>query len=300
VHRPLLPLALAALLVAGCAGPGDAPASVAAGPAAQATMSIVGLVQDEDLAAVAGAAVHVRSLDASATTDAAGNFRIDGLLPSAYLVDVAAAGFENATLTAEPTATNNASLNFILSRPATLRPASEVVHFNGLLQCAAEYVIISPSCDTLLTFAGGPAVFEDTSTFDLGVRPGWSGVAVDVDFDPGSSPGLDGLRLVVRGIDDAAELNEYQQYGRFNAPQPFTAVLEPGALYEEADIPVPANTTAFRFQVYPQSHGWHATCAVGDEACTLGVGAGVDVSFDLYVTVFYNQPVPAGYSLRAA
>lgn len=295
MHRSLLAFALTATLVAGCAGPDDAEA-VSADPAAQSTMTILGLVQDEGLAGIAGATVHVRNLDANATTDAAGNFRIEGLLPSAYLVDVAADGFENATLTAEPSATNNASLNFVLSRPASLRPASEVAHFKGILQCAAEYVIISPSCDTIVTFAGGPTVFEDTSTFDLGVRPGWSGVAVDVDFDPGASPGLDGLRLVVRGVDDTAQLNEYQQYGRFNAPEPFTAVLQPGQTYEEADVPVPANTTAFRFQVYPQSHGWHATCAA---ACALGVGAGVDVSFDLYVTVFYNQAVPQGYTLRA-
>jgi len=204
-----------------------------------------------------------------------------------------------ATLTAEPAvAAHNASLHFVLAKPVSLRPAPEVSAFKGILQCAAEYVIISPSCDTIVTFAGGPGVFTDTSSFDLGVRRNWSAVVVDVKFDPGASPGLDGLRLVVRGVDDPNKLDSYQQFGRFTDAKPFTAILQPGATYDEGVGRVPANTTAFRFEVYPQSFGWHTVCdpAVTHD-CFLGVGAGLDVKFDLYVSVFYNQPVPEGYSL---
>lgn len=296
--RPfLLVAALLAAGLAGCAGPAatvDAPAG--GGPAV--TMSIVGLVQDEALTAVPDATVQVRSFNLTTTTDAAGGFRFDGLAPSAYLVDVAAEGFEGATLTAEPTATGNSSLIFVLVRPASLRPAVEVLRFEGIYQCAFEAVIIPGSCDVLLEETGtGVSPFSDTSTFQLGLNPNWRSIAIDVDFDLSTNPGLEGLRLVVRGLDDADMLNEYQQYGRFGGAEPFTARLDVGGTYDDGAGPVPGNLTALELVVYPQGYGWHATCAA---ECALGVGAGVDVTFDLYVTVFYNQPAPDGYTLLTA
>ena len=292
-HRAALALA-AALLLAGCAEP---PGSKLPAPTpVPDDMSIVGVVQDESFVPVPGAAVALRLANRTTTTDGQGNFRFDGLPESAYLVDVTASGFEPATLTAEPAMATNASLGFILRRPLSLRPSVSIEHFRGILQCALEAGIISPSCDSALTVApGAPHLFNDTSAFEMGVNPNWGAVAVDVDFDPGANPGLDGLRLVARGLGDGDQLGDYEQFGRFNASSPFTVLLEPGATYADGTGPLPANTTLFRFEVYPQSYGWHATCAA---TCLLGAGAGVNVSFDLYVSVFYNQKAPDGYTLR--
>ena len=103
------------------------------------------------------------------------------------------------------------------------------------------------------------------------------------------------------GLSDADMLNEYEQYGRFQDTKPYTAVLEVGQTYPDGTGPVPANLTALDLVVYPQGHGWHQVCEPTDEVgCFLGAGAGIDVTFDLYVTVFYNQPVPEGYTLLAA
>src|SRR5687768_17022895 len=163
-------------------------------------MAIVGVVQDASFAPVAGAEVSIRLVGETAVTDASGGFRFDGLAPSAYLVDVNATGFQPATLTAEPATASNASLSFILVRPPSLRPALVVDHFRGILQCASEALIISPSCDSAASaLPSQPHVFNDTSDFGLAIEPNWSAVVVDVDFDPGSHPGLDGLRLAVRG-----------------------------------------------------------------------------------------------------
>lgn len=296
----LLALA-AALLVAGCAGPGadDEGTSDATAPT---TMSIIGLVQDEDLAAVPGATVEVRMQNLTTTTDAAGGFRFEGLLLSAYLVDVHAEGFENATLTAVPTTGANASLNFVLAKPASLQPSFAITHFEGIYQCAFEALIIPGSCDVLLEETQtGLSPFSDTSTFQLGLAPHWQAVAIDVDFDLSTSPGLEGLRLVVRGVDDSDQLNAYRQYGRFSGADPFTATLTVGETYTDGDAPVPGNLTALELVVYPQGHGYHQACEpTGQFGCFLGAGAAIDVTFDLYVTVFYNQPAPDGYSLLTA
>ena len=296
---PFAVLAVAASLLAGCAGPAspsddDVPTATA-GPL---SMSIVGLVQDEGFNGIGGAQVALRLFNQSTVTDAAGAFRFEGLPLSAYLVDVNATGFEPATLTAEPSPDGNSSLNFVLSQATSLRPRIEVTHLKGIFECAFEAVIIPGSCDTASTTFGGPGVFNDTSVFQVGLGRRWQSIVVDVDFEPGNSPGLEGLRLVVRGVDDADKLNEYQQYGRFSGSAPFTARIDVNGSYDEGTAPVPGNITLAELVMYPQGHGWHQVCEPTEQfGCFLGVGAGTDVQFDLYVTVFYNQVAPEGYTL---
>lgn len=288
-------LATVPLALSGCAGNAPVRAEELLGAPSQ-TMSIVGLVQDESFAPVAGAQATVRLTNRTAASDAGGLFRFDGLPLGPYVVDVTAPGFRAATLTAEPRA--NASLNFVLEADQGTAIVQEVFHFTGILRCALEAAIISPSCDTVVEFAGGPSVSEDIATFEQGVRPGWNTTVVDVVFDASAHPGLAGLRLTVRGHGDAAQLDAYEQYGRFYAPQSFAARLDPGATYEDGTAPIPANTTYFGFDVYPHSHGYHAACEPVTNQCPLGVGAGMDVPFDLYVTVFYGAPAPEGYSFQ--
>ena len=298
MRNPLPAVALAALLLAGCSDPAP-PADDPATSVAPSTMSIVGLVQDESLNPIPGANVTVRLMGRGTVTDAAGGFRFDGLAPSAYLVDVNATGFEPASLTAEPQAGQNASLGFVLMQVPSLRPRVTVEHFKGTYECAFEALIIPGSCDVLLEETG-QSPFEDLSTFQMGLDRRWQSVAVDVDFDLSANPGLEGLRLVVRGLRDADSSGTYEQYGRFWGEQPFTAILDVNGTYPDGGGPVPGNLTALELVVYPQGHGWHEVCDPTDASpfdCFLGAGAGTDVQFDLYVTVFYNQAAPEGYTL---
>ena len=290
-------VALAASFLAGCAGPASAADDVPAGTPAPTSMSIVGLVQDEAFNGIGGAQVTLRLVNHTTTTDASGAFRFDGLPLSAYLVDVNATGFEPATLTAEPRTDGNTSLNFVLLQAVSLRPRTEVSHFKGIYECAFEALIIPGSCDTLSTSFGGPAAFNDTSVFQVGLGRRWQTIVVDVDFDPENHPGLEGLRLVVRGLNDDDQLNEYQQYGRFSGGSPFTARLDVNGTYEDGTMAVPGNITLAELTVYPQGHGWHEVCEPTEQfGCFLGAGAATDLQFDLYVTVFYNQLAPEGYS----
>jgi hypothetical protein len=293
VHRALF--VLLAFVLAGCADPAPAGAEPTPNPA---RMGIVGLVQDTGFGPVPGATVTLRHVNSSTTTDAAGTFRFPALPISAYLVDVAADGFLPATLTAEPTS-GNASLNFVLQAVPRLEPIVETTHFQGHFDCAMEALIIPGSCDLLLETAGGPSVVDDTSIFQMGMAPGWKSIVVDVDFDP--SPGLDGLRLTLRGVDARDQLTGYEQYGRFSGTGPFTARLDADGTYPHGVGPIPGNLTALELAVYPQGHGYHAVCdPTGSQGCFLGVGAALNVRFDLYISIFYNQAAPDGYTLLGA
>lgn len=284
-----------ALALAGCTGT-HAPAPTASCDGATPTaacatgMTILGLVQDESFAPIAGANVALRLTNHTATTDAGGLFTFTGLVLSPYVVDVLAAGYANATLTAEPR--QNVSLTFILSSPTQAIPDPVVLHFAGKFDCALEALIISPSCDSA-TDEAGLSIFEDISTFDFGLNPGWATVVVDVDFE--EHQGIDGLRVTVQGKSDADKVAAYEQYGRFHGSDPFTFRIEPNQAYADGTSPVPANATSLQLEVYPQGHGWHA----GGVSPFLGVGAAPSVQFDVYVTIFYVQPAPADYTLLA-
>jgi hypothetical protein len=293
MQRDLTALALLAMVLSGCAAsPAHAP-SAAIPDASVPSMTIEGLVQNDAFLPIAGANVTLRLSNQTTSTDAGGLFEFKGLPLAPYLVDVSAPGFDNATLTAEPQAT--ASLSFVLQVAQSLRPRNETVVFHGFIQCALEVLIITPSCDSLLTDprVNGPHLFNDTSNFESDINGDWKTVIADVDFDPNATPGLDGLRMTLRALNDRDSFGDYGQYGHFHGSQPFTVRLEPGQSYPDGTSgPLPANSTLLRFEMYPQGLLWHPG-GVG----VLGVGTGLNVQFDLYVTVFYNQPAPDGWSI---
>lgn len=301
VHRGPLLLALlatATFVLSGCSGPR---AEANAGPqdaVPAETMTIVGLVQNATFAPVSGAHVAVRMTDHTATTDAGGLFSFTGLPLGIYLVDVSADGFANATLSAEPRL--NVSLSFVLVAPAAAVPEPVTTHFTGYFQCAFEALIIPGSCDFFLN-GTGQDVFEDQSTFTTGLGPAWSTAVIDVDFD--GQPGLDGLRVTLRAKNDADQLGTYEEYGKFHGPESFSFRVEPEQVLPEGDRPIPANMTSLQLDVYPQGHGWHALCSdpvpplLPAGSCPLGAGAAQNVQFDLYVTVFFVDPAPDGFTL---
>jgi hypothetical protein len=295
----LLALLGASAALAGCSGSaGHDGTALMLDPSA---MTIVGLVQNESFVPIAGARVTLRLANLTTTTDAGGLFEFDDLVLSPYLVDVVADGYANATLSAEPL--QNVSLSFVLVRPGLTIPDPVTVQFTGYFQCAFEALIIPGSCDFFLDDTGQDAL-EDQSVFETALGPRWATAVIDLDF--ATQPGLEGLHVTVRGRNDADKLATYEQYGQFHGTESFSFRVEPNQTYDGNTAgPMPANATALQIDVYPEGYGYHALCsdpvpdAVPAGNCPLGVGAAVNVSFDLYVTVFFVDPAPEGFSLLA-
>jgi hypothetical protein len=288
---------LAAALLAGCAGQG-APATPSTGPAVDA-MRIAGLVESDALVPLANATVAIASLNLSVVTDARGLFAFEPLPPRAYLVEASLAGYRSQPLVARP-GTNEGSLDFVLQRVQPVLPYRNAYSFDGHIECGAEALIISGPCDAAAQEAGVPPVLDNTSSFRLAMEAGWRSIIVDVVFDPEANPGMDGLRLAVRGPRDGDALDRYEQYGRFHGSAPYTVRLDAGEAYPDGTAPVDGNQTALVLDAYPQGHAWHAACdPTGlDGRCLAGLGAGANIDFSLYVTVFYVEPAPEGFTLR--
>jgi hypothetical protein len=257
-------------------------------------MTLGGVVQGDALVPISGATVKVRELNITETTNSAGTFRFDPLPVRDYVLDATAPGYLAATLVAHPDGTPD-KLQFILRQALPDKPYQRNQTFDGFFECAAEAVIVSGSCDALITAEGGPSVFKNESQFSFGVEPGWKTLVIGLSFDKSSMPAMDQMRLVVRPPGASASLGTYEQYGRWSDNKPFVARIEPGQSYVEATSPVPANATEFRIDVYAQGVGWHEVCYPG-QPCNAGLGVATNVSFRVLVSAFYVDSAPAGWT----
>lgn len=292
VRAPLVAGLLLATLLAGCGGPAT---GTATGTGADDRMRIAGLVEGDTLLPLGNATVAIAELNLTVRTDDLGTFHFPPLPPHVYSVAASHAGYGTVALVARPE-TNAGSLDFVLPRVAVHTPRQDAFHFRGALECGFEALIIAGSCDA------NQGVLGNQTEFDFGLTANWTTTVVDVVFDANANPGLDGLRLVVRGQGDADRLGTYRQFGRFHNATSYTVRLEPGHTYPDGTAPLDANLTRMVLDVYPQGRLYHEACVpptpVHAGECALGAGAGTNIAFDLYVTVFYVTPAPPGYTLR--
>lgn len=248
-----------------------------------------GVILDDDGMPISGATVRAVTLDLVQETAADGSFDFGWVPQGFYPIQAEAAGYQGANDTFGPT-TQSFRMQLVFVAPQ--EPYTTVVQFEGTLECALEAFIISPSCDSAVTFVGGPSVVQADNVFDYTTEIGWQTMVIDVVFDQADQPLLDGIRLSLRGGGDSNDLGSYEQYGRFYGSQSYTVHIAPGGEYEDGSGPIPADTTAYTIESFPHGHGYHPA-GVG----FLGVGVGVDVTYDLYVTTFYVEPAPEGYSI---
>lgn len=280
-------LLLVALALAGCGSP---KATQGTADPASDRMKVAGLVESDTLVPLASANVTILELNLTVRSDDLGNFAFAPLAPRVYTVEARVVGFRALQLVARPE-TNPGALDFVLQRASVLVPRQDGYHFRGSMDCGFEAFIDSGSCDSNTGLLGNNTEFE----FLAGI--GWKTAVIDVVFDTSQNPLVDGLRLTVRGQGQSGQLGTYQQYGRFHDSKSYTARLDPGVTYPDGTLPVDGNITRFRLDVYPQGQQYHKVC-VPNFPCLLGVGAGVNIQFDLYITVFYVDPAPAGFTLR--
>jgi hypothetical protein len=287
-------LVLIVLLLAGCATPGsdDAVLDAKNPPTGPTSFTLVGLVQTTSFEPIAGATVTLLGTGKNTTTAADGTFTFTRLNFVTTLVRIEADGYATQTLRVDPVA-EKMGLDVQMTRHAVL-PYQVSVKFRGHIECAAEALIISGPCDAVWTYGGQNPLLDSTNVFDLRVEDRWMTVVGDVVFDGSAQPGLNGLRVSVRGLNDQNATGVYEQYARFHGPSSFTFALQPGETYPSGKAPTPANGTTFRFEVLPHSHGYHATCLPTD-LCPLGVGAGANIEFELLLTAFYVEAAPEGW-----
>lgn len=125
-------------LLAGCSGGSDGTDGSANRPSDPSLGALAGVVVDDAVRPVAGANVTARLADrtANATTDAGGLFRIDGLTPGAYIVEVSKAYYGTLQQAIDVRAGVEPPLaKFQLNFMAGSVPYAELYQFEGFFEC---------------------------------------------------------------------------------------------------------------------------------------------------------------------
>jgi len=333
--RPLaLVPVLLVLALAGCTDqetPTD-DLTVQAPPADEgdATGSLLVVVVTPDLKPIEGAVVHVDNLELS--TDRTGSARAAGLAPGSRVIEVDKPGFRPARQGIDIVAGEETRSEVkLLPSPAggtgpqeeapptdgdgTPEPQvfQEVFHYQGYFDCSATYLIITGDCLLVADVAVDGAFGAVNGTPP--VRPGdatseefvlefpldfdWRTVVAEMHWNATTLAG-ERMTFALEPA-EAPEDGHAAKYGRAEGGSPLLVRLEPGVPHENAtasadgeepDMPNVQGGEVLRTRSYVQGE-FHRPG--GTEF--LGVGAAVNQKFDVYVTVFYGGPAPAGYTI---
>jgi hypothetical protein len=321
--RILLVFVLAVTALGGCIGSDADADSVAISPVA-AQYDVAGNVLSPNFRPLQGAVITIANpaemledgttsdelIEIVANTEVDGNFTLVSFAGS-YTVRAELQGYQPQSKQVTIPLPAGEGLVFQLEPANSVVPFLDSFDFDGSIQCAAEYLIMSPSCDTLLTYLSpSAAVFETRSEFDLTTPQGWQTVVLDVEFDGSNHPGIAGLRASGYASDGEAEVLTYERIRQQWAPGSFSIRIDAGVDYGD-NVPAPSSDggDGIQFKFFPQGNGDDLLC-VPDEApatdyrlapgtCFLGLGLAADLTFTATATVFVHEAAPDGWTTFA-
>ncbi len=293
VHTTLLTgLLLTVTALAGCSG-GDAGDPAATGPAPDdgTTGTIEGLVIDAELIHVAGAAVAILDGGHETSTGEDGRFVLSGVPAGSQTLHINKLGYEAATNRVAVVAGQTTEVEVTLTAIAVQDPYSDVVPFAGYFECSMA------AADVLWTGCGYIAhstIFPDDVTTGLYTKEsGGQHLLHELTWESTSLATGKNLDFSVISQDR----DGCQWYANHFGPSPLSILVTVGEKFTNPESPYPT--------------GGCGDDVVDDEDTALGVlvlssptyaadvalvGVTVQQSFEGYVSVFYHQGMPAGYS----
>ncbi|HET6403941.1 MAG TPA: carboxypeptidase regulatory-like domain-containing protein [Candidatus Thermoplasmatota archaeon] len=271
------PLLVALALVAGCTGaeeerPLASAVSQLAGPSeeelARTPGVLQGIVHTPALVPIFGARVTEERLGLAATSDAAGFFRLEGLVTGAHLLTVAAEGHLTRSITVNTRNGTTLEVNVSLQPAPPSEGYVETRELQGFLGCAALVAGRSHDC------ASADANHRDIFEFELADDAKLA--VLELSWDASATPAAPRMTLFAETVGYGAQDLDLGNatgsgYARIVVPQ---AVME---------------------KYYPEGGLMRATVSLaeGDAPAALAVQA----KFVVYVSVFYHQPGDEAFSI---
>jgi len=273
-----LALLLALGLLAGCvgkeadAGPVSGALSQLAGPSeeelARTPGSLQGIVHTPALTPIFGARVADPRLGLAATTDTAGFFRLDGLATGEHLLVVTAEGYLTRSVLVQARNGTTLELNVSLEPAPRLEPYVETRELHGFLACALLVADDARDC------ASADPNHRDVFELDLGA--GAKGVVLELAWDEASTPAARSMALLAETVG----------YGAQDVALGSAA----GRGYARVEVPV-----AVLEKYYPEGGVMRALVALAEGDAP--ASAALQARFVVYVSAFYHQAAPAGFSV---
>lgn len=278
--RVLTVAAVVALaLASGCVGQDDEPIAQAVssltGPSeeelARTPGVLQGIVHTPSMAPIFPAFVTEARLGVSAATDGSGFFRLAGLVTGEHLLTVTAEGFATRSVVVRTLNGTTLEVNVSLEPAPRIAPYVETRELQGFLACAARVAGEAHDC------ASADPNHRDIFEFEL--APQGKGVVLELVWDAASTPAAPRMTL----------LAETAGYGA----QDLDLGNATGSGYARVAVP-----QAVLDKYYPEGGLMRAIVALADGDAPAALALQSD--FVVYVSVFYHEPGPEGYSVLSA
>jgi hypothetical protein len=308
-------IVLSFLLVAGCVQPANHAATVVTDQQ-KAVGGVQGFVLDQESVPLANATVAVVAFGLQATTAADGRYSFLDLPVNNYSFVVSHDRYVDGTFAVDVRPDQVAKHNVTLGLLPDYRPFNVTTPLVGQIDCAAEAAIITGpcwtavegvSCDPRVNHCTADPVFGSKYQFPFGVNARWDTIIAELVWSAGTN-GLDGMRLYVENANTSAQGLHGKGVAKvYGGAKPLVARIDRGTpapgheFYDDAKkVPafVPDDGGPQQVRVFPEGKAYDQTSqqCLGSYGCLLGAGAGMNVRFTVYLTIFYNGAAPKGWT----
>lgn len=274
---------LIALALAGCAKP-PAGADVPLDPGRAV---LAGVVVDEAIRPLAGALVEVSDAGVNGTTDAAGAFQF-AVAPGEHVVDVSVKGFAPLRQTVSVPATGLRGLSLQVASSAGLAPYVSVLKYDGFVVCSlgASYVFSEECGEGVGTPAGRVGKQSNNAIrYDFGADgPSLKTLVVEQAWEPTSDAGKELLVLLrTNWTCEPACGGNAVGAGSVQGASPLLLRVD------EDGLAGPLRDPAVVFTTYTLARNGPTD-----------VNVVLNQGFTLFVSEFYGEAAPDGYSFIAS
>jgi hypothetical protein len=297
-----LAVAALALVLAGCsASPAHPPGASASGSLQPGTL--VGVVVDQAVRPLAGAAVQVVDAGRNATTDAQGGFRFEGLTAGNHLVRASSPLYDTQQQSVEvPAAGVAPTVRIQLTRQIFAQPYAQVQKFDGFVVCSVGFSLYaSEECGEGVGVPCQVPVFgcqrvggqgNNHAQWDFWLDgPFVRTLVVEMAWDS-TSPTLKEFQLNVANDWTCDPFCNGAQLNVTGGPSPLRGAVDFDGVqlvdHNGTKVPLTADTRFSTF-VWPN---WGS----GDPQ---QLNVAINQPFTQYATAFYYLPAPQGWSFLA-
>lgn len=269
--------------------------------------AIAGVVVDEEFQPIHGAQVFVVEAAVETRTAVDGTFILSDIEAGPVTVRAFDDRHTPAETRIDVPADGTAEVELRMSVLPDFAPYNLTEIFDGKFDCAHEVPIWTGDCMILYTtYVGNDPVTEETHEFLTSIGPRWQTVVLEMTWDEPATNQLDGMRLYLEHKNLTDEGHSVKVARADGPDSPLRLEVPAGAPHESADV-YPGTDTPARLadngedaliRVFPRGQLYEYTSQVcdSDGRCFLGLGAGLDIKFTVYATVFYNEPAPEGFT----
>ena len=279
--RLVASLLLVSIVLAGCS---DDPPSAAtqdegvfagldeSAEATSTTGAIAGVVVDEAIRPVPRANVTLVAAGKNVTTDDEGRFAFEGLEPGTYFLDAAAHRFAKAQVSADVAAGEVSTVRILIARLTTVEPYQQTLNFEGFIDNYLGYA-------NFVAQVLAPGTLACKCAFEVPVSGNLTTVVMDAIGEvtvenpgtPATVPGDAYWEVLAGGAQGSLRGSSYDEF----------PLLE-----------------HFLSEDFEEDDGTIENSAIGVRI-TCGVWPCVRMSYDLYVTLWYHEEAPEGWSFIA-